>query len=138
LPANMEHPMVGKEAIAAAITLLGDKPLYWRIPSALMGTLGLFAFGRTLWWTSRRRLATILGMVLLASDFTWFIQSRIAMLDMVMAGFGMAALWQFASALERPARKARWRLALAGIFLGLALGAKWSVVPVAALPGIAM
>ena len=38
--ANPEHPMLGKEIIAASIALLGDKPLFWRVPSALFGALG--------------------------------------------------------------------------------------------------
>jgi dolichyl-phosphate-mannose--protein O-mannosyl transferase len=135
--ANPEHPMLGKEAIAAAIWLLGDKPLYWRVPSALFGTLGLFAFGRLTWWASGRRFATLSAMLLLATSFAWYIQSRIAMLDMVMAGLGMTALWQFAAALHLPARQARRRLALTGLCLGLALGAKWSIAPAAMLPGLA-
>jgi dolichyl-phosphate-mannose-protein mannosyltransferase len=135
--ANPEHPMLGKEAIAAAIALLGDKPLAWRVPSALFGAFGLFAFGRLMWWASLRRFATIAAMLLLATSFAWFIQSRIAMLDMVMAGLAMTALWQIAAALRLPACSARWRLALAGVLLGLSLGAKWSVAPVAALPGLA-
>ncbi len=134
---NSEHPMVGKEIIAAAIWLLGDHPLVWRIPSALFGAFGLFAFGRTLWWASGRRFATLAGMGLLATSFAWFIQSRIAMLDMIMAAFGMAALWQIAIAVQLPAARARWRLAAAGVLLGLALGTKWSVAPVAMLPGFA-
>ena len=138
--ANPEHPMVGKEMIAAAMYLLGDKPLYWRVPSLLFGTIGLFAFGRTMWFVSHRRFATIAGMLLLFTSFAWFIQSRIAMLDMVMAGFVMVALWQFAAATQlpvsKPPRRARWRLALCGVCLGLALGSKWSVVPVAVLPGL--
>lgn len=135
--ANAEHPMLGKEAIAAAIAVLGDKPLAWRVPSALLGAFGLFAFGRLMWWASLRRFATIAAMLLLATSFAWFIQSRIAMLDMVMAGLAMTALWQIAAALRLPAAKARWRLALAGVLIGLSLGAKWSVAPVAALPGLA-
>jgi dolichyl-phosphate-mannose--protein O-mannosyl transferase len=127
--ANAEHPLVAKEAMAAAIWLFGDHPLVWRLPSALMGTIGLFAFGRALWWASRRRFATLAGMVLLATDFAWFIQSRIAMLDMVMAGLAMVALWQAAAAV-RCAGQTRWRLVLAGVFFGLAMGAKWSVAPV--------
>ena len=127
--ANAEHPLVGKELIAAGIRLFGDRPLGWRLPSALIGTLGLFAFGRALWWASLRRFAAIAGMILLASDFLWFVQSRIAMLDMAMAGFAMIALWQVAAAARR-AEQARWRLAIAGVSLGLALGAKWSVAPV--------
>jgi dolichyl-phosphate-mannose-protein mannosyltransferase len=135
--ANPEHPLLGKEAIAAAIALLGDRPLVWRIPSALFGTLGLFAFGRALWWASQRRFAALAGMILLATNFLWFIQSRIAMLDMVMAGLAMAALWQFAAAIRLPAKQARWRLAATGVCLGLALGAKWSAAPIALLPGLA-
>lgn len=133
---NPEHPMVAKEIIAASIHLLGDRPIAWRIPSLLFGTLGLFAFGRLMWLLSGRRLATILAMLLLATSFIWFIQSRIAMLDMIMAGLGMVALWQFAAATHLPARRARWRLALCGLCLGLALGAKWSIAPVVVLPGL--
>jgi dolichyl-phosphate-mannose-protein mannosyltransferase len=132
---NPEHPLLGKEAIAGSIAVFGDKPLAWRLPSLLLGTIGLFAFGRALWWASERRFATIAGMILLATGFGWFIQSRIAMLDMVMAGFGMVALWQFAAAV-RGAGHARSRLAAAGLCLGLALGAKWTIAPVAVLPGL--
>nr|ALG05316.1 dolichyl-phosphate-mannose--protein O-mannosyl transferase [uncultured bacterium 5H7] len=134
--ANPEHPLLAKQAIAGAIALFGDRPLVWRIPSALFGTLGIFAFGRALWWASGRRFAALAGMVLLATGFLWFIQSRIAMLDMVMAGLGMTALWLFTAATRLPPAKARWRLAGAGICFGLALGAKWSIAPVAALTGL--
>ncbi len=135
ISANPEHPLLGKQMIAAAIALLGDKPLYWRVPSALFGAFGLFAFSRALWFASGRQFATISGTLLLATDFAWFIQSRIAMLDMVMAGLAMAALWMLAAALRRP-EQGRWRLALAGICLGLSLGAKWSIAPVMILPGL--
>ena len=135
--ANPEHPLVAKMAIAAAIRLFGDTPSIWRLPSAIMGTTGLFAFGRALWWASQRRFATLAGMVLLATDFGWFIQSRIAMLDMVMAGWAMVALWQSAAAM-RCAHQARWRLALAGVAFGLAIGAKWSVAPAIAFVALAV
>jgi dolichyl-phosphate-mannose--protein O-mannosyl transferase len=133
---NPEHPMVGKEIIAAAIWAWGDRPIVWRIPSALFGAAGLFAFGRLMWFTSGRHFATIAAMLLLATDFAWFIQSRIAMLDMFMAGLGMIALWQFAAALRTGGHAARSRLVLCGLCLGLAIGAKWSVAPAAMLPGL--
>ena len=135
--ANTEHPLLGKEMIAAAIAVLGDKPLSWRIPSALFGAFGLFAFGRLVWWASLRRFAALAAMLLLATSFAWFIQSRIAMLDMIMAGLAVTALWQVAAAVRLPGAKVRLRLALAGVLLGLSLGAKWSVAPVAMLPGLA-
>ena len=133
--ANPEHPLLGKEIIAAAIRWLGDKPLYWRLPSALAGALGLYAFSRLVWLASGRRAATIAATFLLATDFSWFVQSRIAMLDMIMACLGMIGLWQFAAAVQNPAH-ARGRLALAGTCFGLALGAKWSIAPAVALPGL--
>ena len=135
-PQNAEHPMVGKEILAAGIALFGDSARGWRTMPALFGTLGLFAFSRALWLASQRRFATIAGTVLLATNFAWFIQSRIAMLDIFMAAFCMMAMWQLAGAVRHP-QQGRWRLALAGIFLGLSMGAKWSVIAPAMAPGLA-
>ena len=132
---NAEHPMVGKTVLAAAIRWLGDTPLVWRLPSALAGAFGLFAFTRLVWFASGRRLAAIFAGVLLAADFFWFIQSRIAMLDMTMACLAVTALWQFAAACRLP-HQGRWRLMLCGVLLGLALGTKWSVAPLLLLPGL--
>ncbi len=132
---NAEHPLVGKALIATVIRWLGDAPLYWRVPSALLGGFGLFAFTRLVWFASGRRLAAILAGLLLATDFFWFIQSRIAMLDMTMAALAMTALWQLAAAHRMP-QQGRWRLALGGVLLGLALGTKWSVAPLLLLPGL--
>ncbi len=134
-PHNPEHPMLGKEILAAGIWLFGDHPQGWRIMPALFGTMGLYAFSRALWLTSQRRVATIVGTLLLATNFIWFVQSRIAMLDIFMASFAMLALWQVAGAVRNP-RQARWRLVLAGLFLGLSMGAKWSVLAVAMAPGL--
>lgn len=134
---NPEHPMFGKTIIAASIRVLGDSPLSWRVPSALLGAIGLFAIGRMVWFASGRRMAALGAMFLVATNFFWFIHSRIAMLDMIMAGLGMIGLWQFAAAVRLP-DQARWRLALAGIMFGLALGSKWSVAPVIVVPGLAV
>ena len=132
---NPEHPMLGKQLIAWSIAWFGDRPLYWRVPSAIAGAAGLFAFARLVWFASGRRFASIAAALLLATNFAWFIQSRIAMLDMIMACFGMIALWQFAAAVRLP-RQGRWRLALSGVSAGLALGAKWSIAPALVLPGL--
>ena len=132
---NPEHPPLGKEIIAAGIWLLGDKPIYWRIPSAIAGAIGLFAFARAMWFVSGSRFATLAGQFLLATGFTWFVQSRIAMLDMFMACSAMLAFWMFAAAVARP-EQGRLRLAACGLFIGLALAAKWSIAPIAVLPGL--
>jgi dolichyl-phosphate-mannose--protein O-mannosyl transferase len=133
--ANPEHPIMGKTIIAGSIALFGDLPMVWRVPSVIAGGIGLFAFGRFVWFVSRRQTATLVALVLLATNFMWFVLSRIAMLDMFMAMFVMIGLWQFAAAIDLQ-HGARWRLALAGISLGLALGTKWSVAPLLPLPGL--
>ncbi|MES2493861.1 MAG: phospholipid carrier-dependent glycosyltransferase [Pseudomonadota bacterium] len=135
-PQNAEHPLVGKEILAAGLRLFGDNPLGWRIFPALFGTAGLFAFSRAVWLASGRRFATIAATLLLATNFMWFVMSRIAMLDIFMGAFCMLAMWLLAGAVRIPAQS-RWRLAGAGVCLGLALGAKWNVLAAAALPGLA-
>jgi len=135
IPANREHPLFAKEVIAASIALFGDHPIAWRTPSALAGALGLSAFGRLLWHVSHRRMASLFAMLLLASNFMWFVQSRIAMLDIFAASLALVGLWQFAAALDGP--RLRLRLALAGGAIGLAMASKWSAVPLAMLPGLA-
>ncbi|WP_288414994.1 phospholipid carrier-dependent glycosyltransferase [uncultured Novosphingobium sp.] len=136
LPANREHPMLGKEAIAAAMALLGDRPWSWRIPSVLFGALGLHAYGRFVWYLTGRRAVTIMAMVLMATNFVWLVLSRIAMLDMVQAGLGMVALWQVTAAFREPRHRARLRLIAGGLAMGLSLGAKWSIAPILVLPGL--
>ncbi|MEL9939473.1 MAG: glycosyltransferase family 39 protein [Ignisphaera sp.] len=36
---NLEHPPMAKYIIAIFMALLGDRPIYWRIPSIIMGSL---------------------------------------------------------------------------------------------------
>lgn len=138
IPANREHPLFGKEVIAAFIHLMGDRPLAWRLGPALFGGLGLFAFARLVWHVTRLHRVTILATALLAVNFMWFVQSRIAMLDMISAGLCMTGLWQFAAAWRaKRTGVARLHLILSGLALGLSLGAKWSGAPALAMPGLA-
>jgi len=134
-PVNVEHPLLGKELIALGIRLFGDNPFGWRALSTLFGTLGLFAAMRALWFASASRFASVAGGLLIASDFIWFVMSRIAMLDIFMASFVLIALWALAGAV-RENETGRRRLAMAGIALGLAMAAKWNAVPLAVLPGL--
>lgn len=133
---NREHPMLGKQLIALGMGLFGDNALGWRIMPLVFGTLALFAAMRALWHASADRFACIAFGLLLATGFHLFIQSRIAMLDVFMASFLAVAAWQFAAACAQP-EQGRWRLALTGIALGCAMGAKWNAIPLAVLPGLA-
>lgn len=135
-PVNVEHPMLGKEIIAAGIAIFGDRPIGWRIMPLAFGALALFAAMRALWFASASRYASLAFGFLLVTGFPLLVHSRIAMLDIFMASFMMVALWQCAAALQEHER-ARLRLAIAGAALGLSMAAKWNAIPYAVLPGLA-
>ncbi|WP_295526035.1 phospholipid carrier-dependent glycosyltransferase [Novosphingobium sp. Chol11] len=130
---NPEHPLLGKEFIALGMKLFGDGPLGWRMPNAVLGTIGVFAATRALWWASGSRAASLMFGALLASNFIWFVMSRIAMLDMAMAAMLALAFWQWALAWRR---QKRLHLALCGVFLGLSLAGKWNGIPLLVMPGL--
>ncbi|WP_086739501.1 phospholipid carrier-dependent glycosyltransferase [Erythrobacter colymbi] len=132
---NREHPLLAKELIALGMLVFGDNPLGWRIVPWASGVLAFFAALRALWHASHDRYATLAFGLLLATGFPLFIHSRIAMLDIVMANALAVAAWQFAAACAQP-EQGRWRLALTGIAIGCALGAKWNAIPLAMVPGI--
>lgn len=132
---NREHPLLAKELIALGMAVFGDNPLGWRVVPWLAGVLAYFAALRALWHASRDRFATLAFSLLLATGFHLFIHARIAMLDMVMIAALASAAWNFVAACAQP-EQGRWRLALTGIALGCALGAKWNAIPLAMLPGI--
>jgi len=132
---NREHPLLGKEFIAAGIALFGDRPFGWRIFSVLAGTMALFAFCRAMWFASCSQFATLTFGLLLASGFSLFVHARIAMLDIFMVCFFAIALWQIAAAMQEP-ETGRRRLAIAGAALGLSMAAKWNAALLAVIPGI--
>lgn len=132
---NREHPMLGKILIASGMTVFGDNPFGWRIMSLIAGTIAVGASMRALWHASHDRFATAAFGLLLATGFHLFIHARIAMLDIFMVAFLAIAAWQFAAAIRQPER-GRWRLALTGIAIGCALGAKWNAVPLAMAFGL--
>jgi len=133
---NREHPPLAKELIGLAMLVFGDNPLGWRIVPWASGVLAFFAALRALWHTGRDRFAPLAFAVLLATGFPLFVHARIAMLAMVMVAALAVATWQFAVACRRP-EQGRWRLALTGVALGAAMGAKWNAIPLAVVPGIA-
>lgn len=132
---NREHPLFGKELIAFGIWVFGDNPWGWRLIPNLFGAVALFASMRTVWFGTLNRFSTLAYGILLATGFHLFVHARIAMLDIFYLAFLSLAAWQFAAAIRQP-EQGRWRLALAGIALGLAMASKWNALVVAMLPGL--
>ncbi|NVD44128.1 phospholipid carrier-dependent glycosyltransferase [Qipengyuania atrilutea] len=133
---NREHPLLGKELLALAISVLGDDAAAWRAFPAIAGAVALFAAMRTMWLASWDRFATVAFGILLVTGQLLFVQSRIAMLDIFMLGFLALAYWQLVGAM-RQAEHGRLRLGIAGVMLGAAMASKWNAVPLVVLPGIA-
>ncbi|HEX6845320.1 MAG TPA: phospholipid carrier-dependent glycosyltransferase, partial [Actinomycetota bacterium] len=136
-PLADEHPHLAKWLIAAGIEVFGYTPFGWRFAAALIGTIGiglLYLLARRLFGST---LAATAAALLLAVDLLWFVQSRVAMLDVFVATFGLAAVLfavldrdRRAPPAETPTERVRdrpWLLA-AGLAAGAAVASKWSGV----------
>jgi dolichyl-phosphate-mannose-protein mannosyltransferase len=123
------HPPVGKRLIGLGIRLFGFTPFGWRIAAWVTGTLtvallyllALRLFGSVGW--------ALFAAVLLAIDPLHFVHSRLALLDVFVTLFVVAATLfavldrdRGGEGLFRP-----W-LALCGVSIGLAIASKWSGV----------
>lgn len=119
------HPALSKVLIQVGIRLFGNDAVGWRAVSALFGAAGIgliYAMGRVMF----NRWAGLLAALLLLLDGLWYVQSRIAMNDVFLATFIMAAYFALFFYLRGPADRTRNHLWLVGAALGCAFATKWS------------
>ena len=143
-PLSNAHPPLGQWLIAIGIAVAGYDPFGWRIASVVAGvvTVALTYFlARLVIRTESARPAAVGATVasgLLAIDVLHLVQSRIAMLDVFLALFVVAAFVAALLDLRSAQRLDRggigqwlfgrpWRLA-AGVLIGCAVATKWSGV----------
>ncbi|QNE18659.1 phospholipid carrier-dependent glycosyltransferase [Kribbella qitaiheensis] len=145
-PSLTVHPEVGKWMIAAGEQLFGMNTFGWRFMPALFGTLTVLLLIRVVRRMTRSTLIGCIAGVLLAVDGLHFVMSRVALLDIFLAFWLVAAIsclvadrdWsrrRLADSVDRMTEGKigrwmlirPWRLA-AGVCFGLALGTKWSAV----------
>jgi dolichyl-phosphate-mannose--protein O-mannosyl transferase len=135
------HPPMGKWMIALGVGPIGLRPIGWRLPSALFGTAGVLlvyllalALWGSVWWAG-------LAGLLLSLDGLHIVQSRIAMLDIFLSTFVLAAVYLMVLDRRESRRLAgsprgprtwvertfgtRYRLG-SGLALGAAVATKWS------------
>lgn len=144
LPVNYEHPPLGKLLMTMSYRLAGrphaeiDRELHgqlcttddpacgpdlraWRAPSAVVGALGIVG----IYWLGLRLFgqvrAGLAAAAFLLSDPLYFLQSRVAMLDIYPVGFGLLALGMVLGA-------SRAQRVAASILMGLALSGKYTAV----------
>jgi len=137
VPRNTEHPLVGKELIAAGIALFGDGPWGWRLIPTLFGAATVSGVFALLWLMLRNMRAAVLGAVLVVLNQLVFIQARIAMLDVFLGAFILWAMVVFLWAAHGTPKQVRWRWTLGSALLGLAVGVKWAAIPYVAMAGLA-
>lgn len=137
MPRNTEHPLVGKEMIAAGIAIFGDNPYGWRLIPSLFGASTVIAVFVLLWLMVRDRRTAALGAILVVFNQLVFIQSRIAMLDIFLGAFVLWAMVMLLWAAEGTPKQVRWRWIAGSALLGLAVGVKWAAIPYVAMAGIA-
>lgn len=128
-PYNIEHPLFAKSLIALGMLLFGDNAFGWRFFSTLAGAgtvVAVFAIGWQLFGRARPALTAAL---LTMFNFTVYIQARIAMLDGYAAALVLGGIAVLIAAARAPGRRGWGWLALGGMLLGLATGAKWIAAP---------
>lgn len=116
------HPPLVKLIQAGSIKLLGDNPLGWRLPSVFFGTAiipATFALGFILFGP----ITAIFASTVIAFENLNFVMSRIAMNDVFLTFFVICAFILLSLYLKT--RKTK-HLIFTALFLGLAVGSKWT------------
>jgi dolichyl-phosphate-mannose-protein mannosyltransferase len=144
-PGFVVHPPLGKWLIAPGQAIFGHNTLGWRFAAALFGSMAVLILARTARRLTRSTLLGCLAGLLLALDGLAFVQSRVAMLDIFLMFWVLAAFACLVA--DRDAGRARlaarlaagmspdrlrvglrwWRLG-AGACLGAACATKWSAI----------
>jgi dolichyl-phosphate-mannose--protein O-mannosyl transferase len=116
------HPPLAKLMMETGILVLGEKAFGWRVASAVFGALGV-ALVLLAGWSWFGAGVGVLAALFLALDGLWFVQSRVAMNDVFLAVFVLAAFLSWSR--WRTTRASGWLLGT-GALLGLAISTKWS------------
>jgi dolichyl-phosphate-mannose--protein O-mannosyl transferase len=138
--ADWLHPPLAKYFQAASIHFFGKNPLAWRLPSLVFSLLSLVVFyfflrflGRKFFFKKEDSLQkndlainlALLGCFLFSLDGLFLTQSRIAMNDVFLLFFLLAAAFSYFVYLSK---KKYSFLFLSGVLLGFALASKWTAL----------
>jgi predicted membrane-bound dolichyl-phosphate-mannose-protein mannosyltransferase len=90
---NLEHPPLAKYLIALSIATLGDKPLYWRIPSIAMGIIVILFTFLIVYEVTKIPELGLIAAAATAVDPMTRVMSSIAMLDIYVSAFTVLILY---------------------------------------------
>jgi dolichyl-phosphate-mannose--protein O-mannosyl transferase len=117
-PEFIVHPPVGKWLIAAGIQIFGNDEFGWRISTAVAGVISIILIGLIAQRLFRSRFLTLLATFLATVDGLALVHSRTSLLDNFLTTFILVATYFFI----------RKNYLATAIFLGFALGTKWSAI----------
>ena len=117
-PEFVVHPPVGKWLIAVGIKLFGNHEFGWRIAVAVAGTITVYLTARIAQRIFHENKWASLAALLMALDGLNLVMSRTALLDIFLTLFVLLAVnaWLKGKYLNF------------AIYLGLAMGSKWSAI----------
>ena len=117
-PEFVVHPPVGKWLIAAGIKLFGNNEFGWRIAVAIAGTLTVYLTAKIAKRIFHENHWATLAALLMALDGLNLVMSRTALLDIFLTLFVLLAVNAWLMGKYLPF----------SIYLGLAMGSKWSAL----------
>lgn len=132
------HPPMGLLMITGGVLLWGDQPFGWRFASAIFGAVGVVLVYLLARAMLRDRAIAVTAAGLLLFETLWFVQARVAMLDIFGTVFALAALLSLYVYLTRPPDRIAAPLVSLGTSLGLALANKWNAAFLAAFAGLTL
>lgn len=124
-PISNEHPPLGKWLIGLGMQVHGVDAIGWRLAPLVAGLLTVALLYVLCRITTGSVLAATAGSGLLAVDLLHISTSRMALLDVFVTFFGVAAVLAAVLALQR--RQLAWST-VAGLCVGAATASKWSGV----------
>ena len=142
------HPPLAKLIQASSINLIGDTSFAWRLPSAVFGTLSIYALYLLSLTVTKSKNTSLLAATIFSLDNLQLTMSRITMNDIFVTTFIIMALTFFYKSLtegqsltgdlangqvgtakpEGLSLMDKPHLLLTGLFTGLALATKWSAI----------
>ena len=135
MDANKEYPATDREQLltfaadgSSASVSVGGNAFGWRLPGVILGALVAALIYLLMRILFRRRAVAVLAGAFVLADGMMFVQSRIAMNDVYVGFFVLAAFTLFAALWTGRIRgKVGLLLALpaVGLLLGLGLASKW-------------
>ena len=90
---NWVHPPAGKMMIALGILLLGDRSYAWRFPGALLAVYSVVALYFIAFKLFDSRKVALLSSLFLLTDLLFYVQARIATLDIYVLSFSIFSIF---------------------------------------------